>query len=118
VVIPPKSNRKVPRDDDHDPHKARHLIENFFADILVDILTLTAHGHSMSCLRAGKLGSRPSILQQAALWVPAELEAQSFIRHAFALSFFCSSMPFLVLVEGQPQARSAVDCPLIDQFLF
>ena len=31
VVIPPKSNRKQPRDYDKDTYKARHLIENFFA---------------------------------------------------------------------------------------
>lgn len=29
-VIPPKSNRKVPRDYDKALYKARHLIENFF----------------------------------------------------------------------------------------
>lgn len=29
-VIPPKSNRKEPRDYDKDLYKARHLIENFF----------------------------------------------------------------------------------------
>lgn len=31
IVIPPKSNRKVPRAYDEDLYKARHLIENFFA---------------------------------------------------------------------------------------
>jgi transposase len=31
AVIPPKSNRKTPRDFDRDLYKARHLIENFFA---------------------------------------------------------------------------------------
>jgi len=31
AVIPPKGNRKVSRDYDHDLFKARHLIENFFA---------------------------------------------------------------------------------------
>jgi transposase len=31
VVIPPKSNRKTPRDFDRHIYKARHLIENFFA---------------------------------------------------------------------------------------
>ncbi len=30
-VIPPKRNRKAPRDWDRDLYKARHLIENFFA---------------------------------------------------------------------------------------
>ena len=29
-VIPPKANRKTPRDYDKDLYKARHLIENFF----------------------------------------------------------------------------------------
>jgi len=29
-VIPPKSNRKEPRDYDRELYKARHLIENFF----------------------------------------------------------------------------------------
>jgi len=32
-VIPPKSNRKTPRDYDKDLYKARHLIENFFAKL-------------------------------------------------------------------------------------
>ncbi len=31
IVIPPKSNRTVPRTYDEDLYKARHLIENFFA---------------------------------------------------------------------------------------
>lgn len=31
VVIPPRSNRKDPRDYDRHLYKARHLIENFFA---------------------------------------------------------------------------------------
>ena len=30
AVIPPKSNRKTPRDYDEALYKARHLIENFF----------------------------------------------------------------------------------------
>jgi transposase len=33
VVIPPKANRKSPRDYDRHIYKARHLIENFFAKI-------------------------------------------------------------------------------------
>jgi len=33
AVIPPKANRRVPRDYDRDLYKARHLIENFFAKI-------------------------------------------------------------------------------------
>jgi transposase len=33
AVIPPKANRRVPRDFDKDTYKARHLIENFFAKI-------------------------------------------------------------------------------------
>ena len=33
VVIPPKANRKLCRDYDRDLFKARHLIENFFADL-------------------------------------------------------------------------------------
>ncbi len=32
VVIPPKSNRKMLRDYDREIYKARHLIENFFAN--------------------------------------------------------------------------------------
>ena len=32
-VIPPKANRRVPRDYDRDLYKARHLIENFFAKL-------------------------------------------------------------------------------------
>lgn len=32
-VIPPKSNRKEPRDYDKDLYKARHLIENFFCKL-------------------------------------------------------------------------------------
>jgi transposase len=31
AVIPPKRNRKEPREYDHHLYKARHLIENFFA---------------------------------------------------------------------------------------
>jgi transposase len=31
MVIPPKSNRKTPRNFDRHLYKARHLIENFFA---------------------------------------------------------------------------------------
>ena len=31
VVIPPKANRKTPREFDRDLFKSRHLIENFFA---------------------------------------------------------------------------------------
>ena len=33
VVIPPKANRRVPREYDRELYKARHLIENFFAKI-------------------------------------------------------------------------------------
>jgi len=33
AVIPPKANRRVPRDFDKDTYKARHLIENFFAKL-------------------------------------------------------------------------------------
>ena len=33
AVIPPKTNRKHPRDYDKDLYKARHLIENFFAKL-------------------------------------------------------------------------------------
>ena len=33
AVIPPKANRREPRDYDRDLYKARHLIENFFAKI-------------------------------------------------------------------------------------
>jgi transposase len=33
AVIPPKANRKVHRDYDRETYKARHLIENFFADL-------------------------------------------------------------------------------------
>ena len=33
AVIPPKTNRKSPRDYDRDLYKARHLIENFFAKL-------------------------------------------------------------------------------------
>ena len=33
AVIPPKSNRRCPRDYDRDLYKARHLIENFFAKL-------------------------------------------------------------------------------------
>jgi len=33
AVIPPKRNRKYPRDYDKDLYKARHLIENFFAKL-------------------------------------------------------------------------------------
>ncbi len=33
VVIPPKRNRTVHRDYDKDLYKARHLIENFFAQL-------------------------------------------------------------------------------------
>jgi transposase len=32
-VIPPRSNRKTPRAYDEDLYKARHLIENFFAQL-------------------------------------------------------------------------------------
>jgi transposase len=33
AVIPPKANRKLPRDFDKETYKARHLIENFFAKL-------------------------------------------------------------------------------------
>ena len=33
AVIPPKRNRKQPRDYDRDLYAARHLIENFFAKL-------------------------------------------------------------------------------------
>ena len=33
AVIPPKADRRVPRDFDKDTYKARHLIENFFAKL-------------------------------------------------------------------------------------
>jgi transposase len=33
TVIPPRSNRSVPRDYDRELYAARHLIENFFAKI-------------------------------------------------------------------------------------
>ncbi|MEA5448593.1 IS5 family transposase, partial [Leptolyngbya sp. CCNP1308] len=33
AVIPPKRNRKTPRDYDRELYKARHLIENFFAKL-------------------------------------------------------------------------------------
>lgn len=33
VVIPPKRNRKHPREYDKELYKARHLIENFFAKL-------------------------------------------------------------------------------------
>jgi transposase len=33
VVIPPKRNRKVPREYDRHLYKARHLIENFFCKL-------------------------------------------------------------------------------------
>ena len=32
-VIPPKANRRFPRDFDRDIYQARHLIENFFAKL-------------------------------------------------------------------------------------
>ena len=33
TVIPPKANRRAPRDYDRDLYKARHLVENFFAKL-------------------------------------------------------------------------------------
>ena len=33
VIIPPKSNRKEPRDYDKEAYKKRHRIENFFAKL-------------------------------------------------------------------------------------
>jgi len=33
AVIPPKRNRKAPREYDKELYKARHLIENFFAKL-------------------------------------------------------------------------------------
>jgi transposase len=33
AVIPPKRNRKMPREYDQELYKARHLIENFFAKL-------------------------------------------------------------------------------------
>jgi len=33
AVIPPKANRKAPREYDKDLYQARHLIENFFAKL-------------------------------------------------------------------------------------
>ena len=35
VVIPPKANRKQPRSYDKHLYKARHLIENFFAKLML-----------------------------------------------------------------------------------
>ena len=35
VVIPPKANRKTPREFDRDLFKSRHLIENFFARLKI-----------------------------------------------------------------------------------
>ena len=32
-VIPPRSNRKVPRDYDKEMYKARHLMENFYCKL-------------------------------------------------------------------------------------
>jgi len=33
AVIPPRKNRRSPRDFDHDLYKARHLVENFFCKL-------------------------------------------------------------------------------------
>jgi transposase len=33
IVIPPKANRRTPRDYDRDIYESRHLIENFFAKL-------------------------------------------------------------------------------------
>ncbi len=33
MVIPPKSNRRLPREFDKDLYKERHLIESFFAKL-------------------------------------------------------------------------------------
>ena len=33
AVIPPRRNRKTPRDYDRELYKARHLVENFFAKL-------------------------------------------------------------------------------------
>jgi len=33
AVIPPRANRRSPREFDRDLYKARHLIENFFAKL-------------------------------------------------------------------------------------
>ena len=33
AVVPPRANRRVPREYDRDLYKARHLIENFFSKI-------------------------------------------------------------------------------------
>jgi transposase len=33
AVIPPKANRRLPRDFDRDLYRARHLVENFFAKL-------------------------------------------------------------------------------------
>ena len=33
AIIPPKRNRKAPRDYDRDLYRDRHLIENFFAKL-------------------------------------------------------------------------------------
>jgi transposase len=33
AVIPPKANRRLPRDFDRELYKARHLVENFFAKL-------------------------------------------------------------------------------------
>ena len=33
AVIPPKANRRMPRDFDRDLYRTRHLIENFFAKL-------------------------------------------------------------------------------------
>lgn len=33
VVIPPRCNRKEPRNYDKELYKARHLVENFFAQV-------------------------------------------------------------------------------------
>jgi hypothetical protein len=33
TVVPPRRSRLAPRDFDHDLYKARHLVENFFAEL-------------------------------------------------------------------------------------
>ena len=37
AVIPPKANRKAPRPIDRELYKARHLIENFFAKLKLNL---------------------------------------------------------------------------------
>ena len=59
AVIPPRANRKVPRDYDKHAYKWRHLVENFFAKAIATRYEKTASSYAANWhLAATVLASR------------------------------------------------------------